>query len=382
MNAAGRAEVEELVGLAIRPVVSLLMPTHRAGPPIRQDPIRLKNLLREASEWLVRDGLQEPEIETVLRPGHDLLEDRAFWRHQADGLILFLGAHLARTYTLARPVSERVVVGERFYVIPLVAALADDEHFYVLALSQKDVRLVEATRDTAVEMDLGDLPRTVAEALLTEPPGQRLQQHVGSVVGGERGQIFHGHGGGAAERKEAVHQFLHRVDRGIQSHVSPRDAPLIVAAVDYLLPMYRDVSALAGLLDEGIPGNPESLSATALRSRAWPIVARRLEARRARAIGRYHELAGTDRTSADLGVILRAARDGRVDELFVVEDAEIWGTFDPESGTVTTRDESGTGAEELLNVAVIQVYDRRGAVWVLDRESLPGGTALCAIFRY
>lgn len=383
MTAAGRAEVEELIGLAIWPAVSVLMPTHRAGPAIRQDPIRLKNLLREAGERLMREGLQEPEVETVLRPGKELLDDRAFWRHQADGLILFLGPHLARMYSLTRPARERAVVGERFYVTPLIGALAEDERFYVLALSQKDVRLVEATRDTAVEVDLGDLPRTVAEAVPTEAPGQRLQQHVGTIVGAERGLVFHGHGGGRAERKEAVHQFLHRVDRGIESLLSPRDAPLVVAAVDYLLPMYREVSALSGLLAEGITGNPEGFSAQALGARAWPIVAGRPGARRARAAGRYRELAGSERTSADLPVILRAAQDGRVDELFVAEDAEErWGTLDPDSGTVTTREEPGPGAEDLLNVAAIHVFDRRGTVWVVDRESLPDGTALCAIFRY
>ena len=33
--------------------VSLFMPTHRSGPEVQQDPVRLKNLLRQAEGRLV-----------------------------------------------------------------------------------------------------------------------------------------------------------------------------------------------------------------------------------------------------------------------------------------------------------------------------------------
>jgi Bacterial archaeo-eukaryotic release factor family 7 len=40
----------------------------------------------------------------------------------------------------------------------------------VLAISQKDVRLIEATRTTAHEIDLGDLPRNLSDALQYDTP--------------------------------------------------------------------------------------------------------------------------------------------------------------------------------------------------------------------
>ena len=36
--------------------VSIFLPTHRAGPEIRQDPIRLKNLLKQAESRLIALG--------------------------------------------------------------------------------------------------------------------------------------------------------------------------------------------------------------------------------------------------------------------------------------------------------------------------------------
>jgi hypothetical protein len=52
---------------------------------------------------------------------------------------------------------------------------------------------------------------------------------------------------------------------------------------------------------------------------------------RAEAATRYRSLASTPQTSADLREIVRTAHEGRVAELFLAEDAERWGTFDPES---------------------------------------------------
>jgi hypothetical protein len=60
-------------------------------------------------------------------------------------------------------------------------------------------------------------------------------------------------------------------------------------------------------------------------------------------------------------------QEGRVAELFVVEDAERWGIFDPEMRILTLRDAPGPGVEDLLNLAVIDPFDRRGAIWVVKR---------------
>ena len=40
------------------PAVSIFLPTHRVGPDIQQDSIRLKNLLKQAESELVREGNQ------------------------------------------------------------------------------------------------------------------------------------------------------------------------------------------------------------------------------------------------------------------------------------------------------------------------------------
>jgi hypothetical protein len=52
-----RDAVHELASLDLRPAVSIMMPTHHAGPEVRQDPIRFKNMLRQIEGELEGRGL-------------------------------------------------------------------------------------------------------------------------------------------------------------------------------------------------------------------------------------------------------------------------------------------------------------------------------------
>jgi Bacterial archaeo-eukaryotic release factor family 3 len=379
----GRETLDELTTLELRPAVSILMPTHHAGPEIRQDPIRFKNLVREVEHELDARDLEPAEIARIMGPAHALIDDRAFWRHQEQGLAMYAAPNFFRSYWAQRPFREIARISDHFHVTQLFPALLDGTRFYVLALSQKDVRLVEATRSSAAELELGDLPRSLAEAVPTEPPGQELQQHVVTTAGGERGVMFHGHGAGLLDqRKEEIRQFFHQLDRGLHSLLRDRSTPLVLAGVEYLLSIYREANSHPAVLPEEIPGNPELWSAQTLGSRGWEIVSRHLEAVEAVAVARYHERAGHGRTSADLATVVRASYEGRVEKLFVADGAERWGTFEPGSGAVSVRDKPGTVGEDLVNLASSQAFQRGGAVHVLERSHVPLAADMAAIFRY
>jgi hypothetical protein len=71
-----------------------------------------------------------------------------------------------------------------------------------------------------------------------------------------------------------------------------------------------------------------------------------------------------------------------VEELFVADGAERWGTFEPGSGAVTVRDKPGSVGEDLINLAAIQAFQRGGAIHVLERSHVPDAADVAAIFRY
>jgi hypothetical protein len=85
-----------LLGVRVAPSYRLVdlppgSPTtsHRAGPEVQQDPIRLKNLLRQATDALQADGVRAPMLHSVLAPLRRLVNDGLFGQHQSDGLALY-----------------------------------------------------------------------------------------------------------------------------------------------------------------------------------------------------------------------------------------------------------------------------------------------------
>jgi hypothetical protein len=362
------------------PCGSLFLPTHRGGA--EQDPIRWRKHLAEAEERLVKAGWRAADARELLAPGRRLLEDAVFWKHQADGLAAFLAPGFQRLFRLPLTLEDRVVVGNRFAITPLLPLLSGNGRFFILALSQKAVRLLEGTRDRVSAVDLRGVPHNLAEALLTHEARQPFSFQ-GRLTRGGPGSwegIFHGHGVGIDDPKDELLHYFQKIDQGLHPLLRQEKAPLILAAVDYLRPLYRTANSYSGLLEEGIEGNPDRLSNQELHDRAWPLVRPRFEAARERAAAQYRQAAGTGYTSGDLETVVVEAWAGRVETLLVPRDRQIWGVFDPVAGSVVRHEEARPGDVDLLDVAAAGTLKHGRTVYTVESEQVPSGTDLAALF--
>ncbi len=97
MKVLSREELRTLIESPQQVKVSIYMPTHRTGD-IEQDPIRLKNLLRDAESQLISKEMHIPDAGELLKPAQKLLSDSYFWQHQGDGLAIFLSPDIFQYY--------------------------------------------------------------------------------------------------------------------------------------------------------------------------------------------------------------------------------------------------------------------------------------------
>ena len=390
MDRPSRQDLAELLAHRGGHHVTILMPTVRAGAEVQQNPIRFKNLLREASSLLQERGVERPEAEDLLAPGRALLGDYDFWQHQEDGLALYLAAGYLRTWRLPLEFNELAAVEDRFHVKSLFPLFNEEGRFWVLALSQNDVRLLAGGPHEVHEVPLPDVPRSLEEAVGFEVTQQALQSHTGTRAGARpnpgrspRSAVFHGQGGGEEDAKDEIRRFLNAVDKGVQPLLAADGrAPLVLAGVDYLLPIYRDVTGYSEVLPDGVHGNPEGLRPEELHARAWEIVEGHIQAGRREAAERFADLGGTGRASEQLEEVVPAAMDGRVDTLFVARGVRAWGRFDAERREIEHHDEQGGGSEDLLDLATVHTFLAGGRVWSVDPEEVPGGGPVAAIYRW
>jgi hypothetical protein len=363
--------------------VSIFMPTNRTAAETQKDMIRFKNLLSQAQETMVGMKSRYAAAQAFLDPMQGLLQDHAFWKQQREGLAVFLSTRAFRYYRLPITFEELVVVSDRFHIKPLLRLLAGDGHFYVLAISQNEVRLLRCTRYLVNEVDLKDVPGSLAAALRHEDREKQLQFHTGtSSRTGQRPAVFHGHGVGIDDTKDDILRFFRRVDRGLKSILRGEKAPLVLAGVDYLFPIYRQANTYGNLLSQGIAGNPESVSAEQLHRKAWNMVQPYFQEGMATALARYKELSGAERGSNDLRQIVPAAYYGKVEVLFVALGIQQWGAFDSQNSLVQVRQEPERGDQDLLDFAAIETLNKRGTVYAVEPDEVPGEGIVAALFRY
>ena len=362
--------------------VSLFMPTHRAGLETEQDPIRFKNLLKKAEERLLDKGLRSPEFDEMLKDPRRLLQERTFWQHQSDGLALFFSKDNFQFFRVPLKLTEKVIVTGRFYVKPLLPLLTSGGTFHILAISQNQLRLLEGTQHTVDEIELGDMPETLSDSLPDDWLKEKLQFHIGTPSGGgSRSAKSHGHDTGS-DTKVRLRKWFRTVDKALAGILSDTGSPLVLAGVDSLFPLYKEVNTYPHLVDEGIPGNPDEMKSVDLHPMAWAIVEPIFKKEEEAGLEKYRQLAGTGKTTTDVSEALIAANHGRVDVLFVALGVQVWGRFDPENDKVDLHEELQPGDEDLLDFTAIQTLITGGSVFAVSQEDVPDQALVAAVLRY
>lgn len=367
--------------------ISMFMPMIQRGAETQQNPIRCKTLLRQAEEQLLARGVSPQEAQALVQPVQQLLADHIFWQRQKQGLALFLARQTVREYRIPFPLDELVVVTHRFHIKPLLPLLSSDGHFFVLALSQKEVRLLQGTRYSVSEVELHGVPQGLSEALRydnVEKKGHHYPGSQGRPAGGVSPLAGHGVGieDATHEPEDSILRYFQQVDAGLRTFLRNEHAPLVLAGVEYLLPIYHRANTYPHVLAGRVTGNPEGLHPEELQERAWAIVQPHFQRAQDAAAARYRELAGTGRAAADVGAIVTAAYDGRIDTLFIAVDRQQWGSFDGESRTVEAHQEAVAGDDDLLDVAAMYTLLKRGTIYAVGLDQMPGRTPAAAILRY
>jgi len=262
--------------------------------------------------------------------------------------------------------------------------LKENGRYFLLALSQRRVMLLEGSRESLVEVRVPRLPQDLPSALHVEsfPPERNLQFRSQSPKGGGRRSMWHGHAEEKEDHSRFLVEFFHSVDRAIGPALRGERAPLVVAAVDYLHPLYAQANSYPHLLPDGVLGNPVGFGVEELHRRATTVVSAALDRELDQALVEYTENAGGPRSSEDISTIIMGAYFGRVSRLFIPRDIELWGRFEPVSLEVRIHDRKEKDDVDLLDWTAMKTLSTDGVVHALPWGRIPGGGPMAALFRF
>lgn len=362
--------------------ISLFLPTHRFGSGVQADQLRWKNLV-SGVDAVLAERMRRPEVVDLLSPARALHDDAMAWQYMSDGLAMFLRPGWHRTFRVPARVPELATVGDRLVLGPLLRLLSGDEHFLLLALSRREIRLMEGSRNTVEEVHLAEVPTSLRDVIDPQEPRSDTMARPASTAGRGGPAVFYGHGAGDGHvKKDELVRFLREVATGLRDVLGADGPPLVLVGLEQLVSAYREVNSYGGLLDEAVLHSSDQVSAEQLHKLAWPLVEQRLRDERGRVIETFRELHGTGRVSSDPSTVLGAATEGRVETLFVMADPWCWERVAAGSPPVVQLGvDDRYDACVLVDDIAVATLSRGGEVFATS-ESVVEGAEVAAIFRY
>jgi hypothetical protein len=343
-----------------------------------------------ALEWKETVRTLEPKLEAYGSKARELLESISEWdsiapaeERKGNSIAVFRSPDVFRATWVEEPVARRATIGPNFYIRPLLPDLTRDRSFYILALSQKNMRLLHCTNRTSEEVPFppGVAPSFDAWMNTAKPDHVRDNKAgVGPTAGHQKGVMF-GTTTDTEDWAEYLRHYFKQIDRGVNEVLRGKSEPLVLVGVEYEIPVYRDVNSYAHLADEVVEGAPNSLKSGEMHARALDAMLRCYEKKVDEALAEYdHKVGGG--ASNRLKDVVTAAHDGRVLTLLVSETLETTGVFDETTHSVKGRETGTPDDEDLVNNAAVETILHAGQVYVVPNGKMPNGAPVAAIYRF
>ncbi|MFM8253430.1 MAG: hypothetical protein ACKOBW_17725 [Planctomycetota bacterium] len=363
--------------------VTIYLPTHVGHHENRDDAIQLKNVADQLTDELIAHGMRPAAARELMLPVRQLPLDEPYWAERGAGLAVFLSPDTFQALRLSRTVPLYTVVNRRFHVRHLLPIVTENHHFFVLAISQKFVTLFRGDRDHLQPVDLPAL-KLNRELVLNLDMGERGGQiHSGGRFNSlKQGAIASGHGGMKDTNKAELLSYLRRINDEIQETIKREQLPLVLATVDFLAPLFRQVCDYPHLIDSFVTGSPDHLSPVELQARAWHLVTPLFTAAQEQSIQRFQQLFRSGRALDQISEVMPSIIDGRVEALLMDESGECWGNYSPEERQLVLHETRRPGDDDLIDWAAGETWLRRGTVHSLPHHRMPTNSPLAAIMRF
>ena len=362
--------------------VTMYIPTHKSGVEVneKKDAINFKNALQDVSKRLADREIPQAVIEQMLTPGYELLQNDTFWAGMNEGLAVFISEGYFRYIKMPVAPENELMCEKSFYVSPLIPIMASKEHFFLLIISKQKCKLFRADAFGMEYIDVPDLPEEMMEVKrISEKDASTVR--VANSSGG--GANFHGMGGGNLDEKANIATYFEHVDDILYKQIlHTENVPLLLAGVEYLIPIYKSVCDYHNVCSESITGSHEHDDKNELYKLAKEIMLPYFEQPLDKALTIFANQSATELTSSSPNEIIPAAYYGRISHIFVKKANHIWGTFDENSNELTLGDSESADSEDLLDEALIKTIQNGGEVYVLDEDKMPAESPVAAVFRY
>jgi hypothetical protein len=355
-----RQDISQLQSFTKIPALSILLPTHRTSPDNKQDPIRVKNLVNEATERL-KTEFSSRELEPLLQ--HlETLTSTIDYPHTLDGLALYVSHDFAKLYYLPFTVPARIVIDKTFATRDLVYGLHRAQRYWVLLLSQSASRLLAGTGETLEEVQESGFPMQMTGPGATGPiPDQADSSYL----------------------DDRHRRFFQQVDSAFTAYTKDDPLPLIVGGVDRQISYFQEVSKAPSSIAGTISGNFDRATIHELTPQVWPIIQNVRQQEQANALQELENAIGAQKVVSTIEQVWQFAQEGRGKLLLVEKNYHIPAIITDEGKLQLVEQPGGT---EIMDDAVDEIIElvlaKGGNVAIVEDGALSAHQNIALTLRY
>ncbi len=359
-----RHDVKLLQAMREYPSVTIILPTYRTIPENQKDPIRVKNLVKEAEERLLREFTWR-EVDALTTRLNDLVEHLDY-QYMTEGLAIYVNKDFARSFPLPFKPKEQVIIDETFATRTLVLALNRTQRYWLLALSENSTRLFEGVRDSLTEITEGGFPMS------NEGPGAATRLPGGQGINR------------SAYRDEIDRQFYREVNAAFKEFMNDDELPLVVAGVDRNLAFFQEVSSHTSAIIGTLRGNYDQTSAHELAEMVWPLVKANRAVQVEEILSELDTAMSAKKYAYSIAEVWHMAQEGRGD-LLIVETNFHYPACVDETGMFLTPagDPTAPGVlDDAVDNVIETVMSKGGKVAFVDDGTLDQYQHIALTLRY
>jgi hypothetical protein len=224
--------------------ISLVLPFYQQGKPIEENPVLVRNGVKEIKKLLrEKQGMDEEKLK-ALESALDNLSQSIDYMHRAEGIGLFVSPSVSRKFLFEFPVKKLMVVNDHFDIRPMLLEEAHTAPFVSLLITANKARLYEGMGKKLKEVFQKDFPKDFVDSFEYPKPG----------LGNLEGAGLKGSEEKAVTRENRLREFFSGINTDLKIHTG-KHVPLFVCGLADIISVFKKVSDLkiAGIL----PGNYE-----------------------------------------------------------------------------------------------------------------------------
>jgi hypothetical protein len=353
------AYINKIRSIHSNPAVTIYMNTNRTFPDNSQDSISLKNMISEV-ETRLKNESKINESNLILKKLKEFASEINH-NYNLDSLIIFVSHDFFEFIRLPVKVTDNVIIGGKFSIKILIRSLLQTEDYYVLCLSRKTIRIIEAVNEFAVtEIEDGVFPLNNDSYLETDDIRKAW----------------------ASTKDNYAKEFFIKADKLFNGYYNRNPKPVVLAGDIRNISYFKEITDSKNIIIGEIEGNFDDSKPHEVVENAFSVVSKFVLDGQKKAMEELNIAKKEQKLLVDISDIYTAAKEGRGFKLFVEKNYSQPAKIENEKIVLKDNPAGSDVIDDIINEIIDLVIKAKGIVMFMEVNQLSGYNKIALIKRY